>query len=438
MLSLSSDFEEDLGLKPFEVRETTKIDDDMKKVINNAVDLTCLERGDCILLLKSFKWNVNKMNDVYYDDSEKYLLKAGTQFREIDPPEEIECEICCDTTTEPIGLACGHYFCKSCWKEHIKTRFGKGIILDCPCMSSGCKCLITHDLIKQVSTVYADRYWFFLKKDFVESQGNVFCPNPNCGRAIIILSSERSNDNIVCLCKQRFCCKCLGEFHSPVTCEDLREWNAKSTKDDEEDYLLLTAKPCYHCGLLCERTHGCNHMTCPKCKGEWCWMCRGDWKTHGEKTGGFYSCNIYNAGGSKGNEIDKKAESKKAEHERFMHYFDRWMDHNSLLRQSREKKVQNEKLIYNKFKDQGRVISRILDAFDTLILARAWLKNSYIYAYYKSERNGTDDFFNYQQGLIEHTTEGLGEVLFKPVDTYDPEIIANKASCVYRTISNFS
>ena len=69
-----------------------RIDEEMKRNIREISDLTCLPKGDCILLLRSFKWNVSKMNDVYYDDSERYLQRAGTQFREDDPQEEIECE----------------------------------------------------------------------------------------------------------------------------------------------------------------------------------------------------------------------------------------------------------------------------------------------------------------------------------------------------------
>ncbi len=36
---------------------------------------------------------------------------------------------------------------------------------------------------------------------------------------------------------------------------------------------------------------GCMHMTCSQCRFEFCWLCQGDWKEHGERTGGFYACN---------------------------------------------------------------------------------------------------------------------------------------------------
>ena len=72
-------------------------------------------------------------------------------------------------------------------------------------------------------------------------------------------------------------------------------------------------------------------MTCPKCKGEWCWMCRGDWKTHGTNTGGFYKCDFYDKGKTIGNKLDKKMEESKYFHDIYIQYFNNWQHHNSLL-----------------------------------------------------------------------------------------------------------
>lgn len=429
----SLDFDDDMPLSEFEIKDPLSITKEIEKIIRDAEEVTCLPKGDTILVLRYFKWIVSRMNDVYYDDPDKYLALAHTQFSESEPPEEIECEICCDTVKDPIGLSCGHYFCKSCWKDHI-TGYPFGI-LDCPCMQDGCKNVITLDLVSAVSKILADRYMFFLKKDFIESRGNVFCPNEHCGRAIIILSSDRKTDNITCTCKQRFCFKCLKPYHSPTDCKDLDAWETVSSNDN---YFIDQAKPCFHCGLMCERTTGCNHMTCPKCKGEWCWMCLGDWKKHGSSTGGFYSCNMYNAGGTAGNERDQKAAKSKEFHDKLKHFSDRYTDHKSLCRQSQELKEKNMPIIRQIYKFESRTQDRLEDAFDTLILARNFLQNSYIYAYFASEKNELTPLFNHQQGTIEHLTELLAGVLFKPIESYDIEDIATKASGLHRVIVRFS
>ncbi|KAL7721354.1 RBR-type E3 ubiquitin transferase [Entamoeba marina] len=411
MLGTSQDFfSNDTGLKPFEIKESSKIDSEMKRMIEDTANFTCLSQGDSCLLLRYFKWNVNKMNDLYYDDPDKYLELSHIEVNGKEPEKgPTTCDVCYEEVDELISLSCGHGFCKNCWKDHVVECLNGPNAIDSLCMASGCKCKIHFELVK--------------KKEYVENQGNVFCPNPLCGRAIVILTSERPTDNIFCLCGQRFCFHCLSEYHSPATCTQVSDWNSLSTKDDENSYLLLTAKACYHCGLLCERTTGCNHMTCPKCKGQWCWMCRGDWATHG---------------GTKGNELDDKAKNQKQFYEKYNHYFDRWMNHNSLHRMTREKKTELISQVHLHFKNQSRVISRIEDAFGVLILARCWLKFSYVHSFYLSETNGISDLFNHQQAQIETFTESLSDLLFKPVETFDPETISAKASILKKVVEHFS
>ena len=37
-------------------------------------------------------------------------------------------------------------------------------------------------------------------------------------------------------------------------------------------------------------------ITCQApCRHEFCWLCTGPWKDHGERTGGFYACNRFEA-----------------------------------------------------------------------------------------------------------------------------------------------
>ncbi|KAI5350799.1 hypothetical protein L3X38_003690 [Prunus dulcis] len=65
--------------------------------------------------------------------------------------------------------------------------------------------------------------------------------------------------------------------------------------DDTQD--VANSKP--KCKRPIEKTKGA--MTCtPPCKFEFCWLCLGAWSDHGERTGGFYACNLYEAANKKG------------------------------------------------------------------------------------------------------------------------------------------
>lgn len=70
------------------------------------------------------------------------------------------------------------------------------------------------------------------------------------------------------------------------------------------------------------------HMTCqPPCRNEFCWLCLGPWKDHGERTGGFYACNRYESAraGGEYEDSERRRESAKNSLERYMHYYERWV-----------------------------------------------------------------------------------------------------------------
>lgn len=70
------------------------------------------------------------------------------------------------------------------------------------------------------------------------------------------------------------------------------------------------------------------HMTCQApCRYEFCWLCLGAWKDHGERTGGFYACNRYEAAraGGEYEDSERRRASAKNSLERYMHYYERWV-----------------------------------------------------------------------------------------------------------------
>ena len=72
-------------------------------------------------------------------------------------------------------------------------------------------------------------------------------------------------------------------------------------------WIAANTKKCPKCKTATEKNEGCNHMTCKRCRYEYCWICMQDWSLHGTKTGGYFRCNRFDADGADGGEDDKGA-----------------------------------------------------------------------------------------------------------------------------------
>ncbi len=126
--------------------------------------------------------------------------------------------------------------------------------------------------------------------------------------------------DIVCRCGHKFCFRCKEEAHRPASCADVRRWHHKNTSESENvNWMIANTKDCPKCGRPIEKNRGCNHMTCDKrsggCGMEFCWLCMGEWGSHGTSTGGFYKCNKYEQMKSQGKLSELESRRKTAESE---------------------------------------------------------------------------------------------------------------------------
>ena len=81
-------------------------------------------------------------------------------------------------------------------------------------------------------------------------------------------------------------------FRPQVDCETVTRWIQKNSAESENaNWILANTKPCPKCKRPIEKNQGCMHMVCTQCRSEFCWLCLGNWAEHGERTGGYYSCN---------------------------------------------------------------------------------------------------------------------------------------------------
>ncbi len=90
-----------------------------------------------------------------------------------------------------------------------------------------------------------------------------------------ILMSER-----LCICEDcsyAFCSVCRkgwhGELMSYTLCNPRSEKELNEEEKATADYLALHSTPCPTCAAPCQKTMGCNHMICFKCRTHFCYLC---------------------------------------------------------------------------------------------------------------------------------------------------------------------
>ena len=159
-------------------------------------------------------------------------------------------------------------------------------------------------------------------------------------------------------------------------------------------------------------------MTCKKCKHEFCWVCMGPWSEHGSA---WYSCNRYDE--KAGVEARDAQSRSRASLERYLHYYNRWANHEQSAKLSVELYSKTEKKM-----EEMQLTSELTwievqfmrKAVDEVEKCRMTLKWTYAMAYYLAKGNEKELFEDNQRDL-ERAVEDLSELLESPID---PEAIS--------------
>eukprot|EP01113_Clastostelium_recurvatum_P031097 TRINITY_DN3851_c0_g1_i1.p1 TRINITY_DN3851_c0_g1~~TRINITY_DN3851_c0_g1_i1.p1 ORF type:complete len:806 (-),score=211.65 TRINITY_DN3851_c0_g1_i1:218-2338(-) len=472
--------EDDEDEPTFAILEKAELDALMHDTATQAAGQMDLPYGEAALILQYFNWDMEKLLPQYFERPEFYRRQAGVCVAPVAPmhpePTTYSCVVCFEEVpwANSFALGCGHRYCTNCWSTYLHSTVATAgtEVVNTACMYPKCDVRLTCEAFERLADPRDfERYRYFMVKRFVESDPHLtFCPSPLCGNAVryqgLITASNnaspawptaprvpslgpdppavmmgRPNDVVECHCGQRFCFSCGHEKHNPVSCQQLAEWRVRN-QDDQESISMVhaTSKPCFHCGIPTERVLGCNHMTCRKeqggCGGEWCWMCRGDWRTHGAHTGGFYSCNKYDE--SVAVEADTQAEKLRTQQSRFLHYFNRFFNHDMLMKQAvrvRDSGDLEAKML--SFRDEtSRSPDFLMEAIELLIECRRILKYTYTLGYYLQDATPAKAFFEYLQANAEGITERLSEGFYLPVAQIDSEDMKNRIRVTRKYINN--
>ncbi|GJR58596.1 probable E3 ubiquitin-protein ligase ARI8 [Tanacetum coccineum] len=471
--------------KNFTVLKEEDIKQRQEDDITNIVSVLSISRDSACMLLRRFSWSVTNVFEEWFANEEK-VRKAVGLLENLDnkAPKsgELLCGICFESYPRAMisTAACAHPFCNTCWTAYISTSINDGpgcLTLRCPIPS--CGAAVGVDMVDMLTTEEdKSKYRRYLLRSYVEDNRKMkWCPAPGCDCAIEFDVGSGSYD-VTCHCSHGFCWNCTEEAHRPVDCDTVSKWIMKNCAESENmNWILANSKPCPKCKRPIEKNQGCMHMTCnPPCKYEFCWLCLGQWSDHGERTGGFYACNRYEAAKQEGahistlndkaqlryiahyaltlssaplffhpkatpiirgwflvsvfypkgetyDEAERRREMAKNSLERYTHYYERWATNQSSRQKAIADLQQMQTVHLAKLSVLQNIpetdLSYILEAWMQIVECRRVLKWTYAYGYYIPEPElAKRQFFEYLQGDAEAGLERLHQCAEKELHTY--------------------
>jgi ariadne-1 len=413
-----------VSFKVFEPSDIQRQQDDMINEVNMILDM---RKEDAAIMLRYFRWNKERLLEDYMEKPDKVLESAGLSSNSATLPKleaipDFMCDICCEDGEglKSFGMKCGHRYCVDCYTHYLTQKIrdeGEAARIQCP--ADGCgRILDSRSLDLLVTSELTGRYHELLNRTYVEDKDSFkWCPAPDCPNAVECGVKKKDLDKIVptveCRCGDRFCFGCPNPDHQPAPCSLVKKWLKKCADDSETaNWISANTKECPKCSSTIEKNGGCNHMTCRKCKYEFCWMCMGLWSEHGTS---WYNCNRFEE--KSGSEARDAQAKSRTSLERYLHYYNRYANHEQSAKLDKDIAQKTEKKMVSLQTASGMSwieVQYLNSASQALQTCRQTLKWTYAFAFYLARVNMTEIFEDNQKDL-EMAVENLSEMFEQPI-----------------------
>ena len=220
-----------------------------------------------------------------------------------------QCPVCLEQVGifNSVKLDCEHKICTNCARNLIEFSLANAqseIPIKCPHFNEDCKGHFTYLHEKAFELCGEENYrrWEYweIMKTHISDDDIGYCPYPQCGMPYDKSFLEDSNDNdefkyrILCPeCMSLFCAKCSNIWEPRHVCPDVLEEMNRGSENESNTYIRNNCKNCPNpaCNAIVEKTQtqeqiahqrekglsggteDCHHMTCTKCKQDFCWTC---------------------------------------------------------------------------------------------------------------------------------------------------------------------
>ncbi|CAL2034212.1 unnamed protein product [Caenorhabditis brenneri] len=245
-----------------------------------------------LTLLLKFKWDIDALKESFHasQDLSDFLVSNNVTLKILSvAPILPECQLCLDVG-DVKGLACRHMACSFCWKMYLKSKIERGIpSIEC----FACSLLICNDKLGTLlgTTELLTSYQKLVVNSYVENTSNLTWCRKKCGNAL----KRKGSNTVTCTCGSRFCFQCKQDPHAPASCEQMQRWErackehhalGKVADMQTWEYIQQYTEDCPSCLAFIVKNGGCSHMTCSKCRHEFCWDCREPWRYGGHHGNG--------------------------------------------------------------------------------------------------------------------------------------------------------
>jgi len=202
-----------------------------------------------------------------------------------DSNDKTFCKICLETLLEKnlIKLSyCGDVYCKDCIKNLILNQINAQPVADLPLKCSICNDLILNSDVFRIFNQKERRFLYYqLTKYFMtkenKDQDLRWCENPNCQYVYRKSQFLEINTNIrYCPnCLKTFCMLCSNELNDNMHNQECKTLILKNLDINNRNWIIKNTNNCPKCNEMYEKSIGCNHMICKKCKPEihFCYIC---------------------------------------------------------------------------------------------------------------------------------------------------------------------
>ena len=253
-----------------------------KKFEQFEISLVQQSQASCVVKLARYALSVEIAKSRAVSDKNKEKTLESAAERNGNKERRETCSICLeDTGVSKIHAVegCGHRFCFSCMKEHVRFKLLYGMLPACPrigCTTmltvEGSKALVPPPLLEKMAQRIRERQ--------IPEGDRIYCPYPKCS-ALMSLSEVQGSCSSKCnhggrtckdaalrkcvRCGGSLCIRCKVPWHERMSCREYQWLYPHGGREDAELQKLAKQRlwrQCERCKHMIELSTGCPHVIC--------------------------------------------------------------------------------------------------------------------------------------------------------------------------------